>query len=178
MVKIYVLRYGHRPERDKRVTTHVALVARALGAHGFILSGVHDEKVVKSIRKVEEYWGGHLYIETNVDPYKYVLNWKKNGGIVVHLTMYGLLIDDVINEIRNQNRDILVVVGAEKVPRFFYEIADYNVAIGNQPHSEVAALAIFLDRYYNGRELYFKFPDAKIIIEPCKKGKKVVRVDK
>ncbi|TFG70124.1 MAG: tRNA (cytidine(56)-2'-O)-methyltransferase, partial [Methanomassiliicoccus sp.] len=29
---IVVLRLGHRPERDQRVTTHVALTARALGA--------------------------------------------------------------------------------------------------------------------------------------------------
>ncbi|MCC6052717.1 MAG: tRNA (cytidine(56)-2'-O)-methyltransferase, partial [Desulfurococcaceae archaeon] len=43
MRKIYVLRYGHRPERDKRVTTHVALVARAFGASGFILGDVVDE---------------------------------------------------------------------------------------------------------------------------------------
>ncbi|TLZ95287.1 MAG: tRNA (cytidine(56)-2'-O)-methyltransferase, partial [Methanobacteriota archaeon] len=29
---ITVLRLGHRPARDKRVTTHVALTARAFGA--------------------------------------------------------------------------------------------------------------------------------------------------
>jgi len=176
LVKIYVLRYGHRPERDKRITTHVALVARAFGAHGFILSGVHDEKVVRSIRKVEEIWGGKLHVETGVDPYKYVKTWKANGGVVVHLTMYGINVDEVIDEIRSLNRDLLVVVGAEKVPRFFYEEADYNIAIGNQPHSEVAALAIFLDRFYKGRELYFTYPNAKLKIVPCKKGKVVVRV--
>ena len=175
-MKIYVLRYGHRPERDKRITTHVALVARAFGAHGFILSDVHDEKVVNSLRKVEERWGGRLYVETGVNPYKYVRDWKKNNGIVVHLTMYGVNVDEVIDEIRATNRDILVIVGAEKVPRFFYEEADYNVAIGNQPHSEVAALAIFLDRYYGGRELYLSFPNAKFIIVPSRKGKKVIRV--
>ncbi len=178
MVKIYVLRYGHRPERDKRITTHVALVARAFGAHGFILSDVHDEKIVNSIRKVEERWGGRLYIETGVDPYKYVKNWKKQGGLVVHLTMYGLPVDEVIKEIRESGKDILVIVGAEKVPRFFYEEADYNIAIGNQPHSEVAALAIFLDRYYKGRELYLSFPNAKLIIVPSRKGKRVVKVAK
>ncbi len=175
-MKIYVLRYGHRPERDKRITTHVALVTRAFGAHGFILSNVHDEKVINSIRKVIERWGGYLDIETGVDPYRYVKMWKKKGGVVVHLTMYGILVDDVIDEIRGLNKDVLIIVGAEKVPRFFYEEADYNIAIGNQPHSEVAALAIFLDRYYMGKELYLSFPNAKFIIEPSRKGKKVVRV--
>ncbi|MCD6301087.1 MAG: tRNA (cytidine(56)-2'-O)-methyltransferase [Staphylothermus sp.] len=178
MTKIYVLRYGHRPERDKRITSHVALVARAFGAHGFILEDIVDEKILETIRKVEERWGGRLYVEMGVDSRKYVLDWKKKGGIVVHLTMYGLHIDDVIDEIRNLGKDILVVVGAEKVPPFFYEHADYNVAIGHQPHSEVAALAIFLDRYYQGKELHLSFPNAKLIIVPSPKGKKVITVAK
>ena len=38
------------------------------------------------------------------------------------------------------------MVGAEKVPREIYELADYNVAVGSQPHSEISALAIVLDR--------------------------------
>ncbi len=173
MVKIYVLRYGHRPQRDKRITSHVALVARAFGAHGFVLGDIVDEKILETIRKVEERWGGRLDVLMGVNSRRYILEWKKKGGIVVHLTMYGLHIDDVIDEIRKLKRDILVVVGAEKVPPFFYEYADYNVAIGHQPHSEVAALAVFLDRYYMGRELHLSFPNAKIIIEPSPKGKKV-----
>jgi len=176
MVKIYVLRYGHRPERDKRITTHVALVARAFGAHGFILSSVVDDSVMNSVRKVLERWGGELYLEQGVNPYEYVRSWRRSGGLVVHLTMYGEPVDKVIDEIRSLGRDILIVVGAEKVPRFFYIESDYNVAIGNQPHSEVAALAVFLDRYYMGRELYLSFPNAKLIIEPCSRGKKVTRV--
>ncbi|MCK7488956.1 MAG: hypothetical protein MZU79_00960 [Anaerotruncus sp.] len=40
----------------------------------------------------------------------------------------------------------MIVVGAEKVPPEIYQLADWNVAVGNQPHSEVAALAITLDR--------------------------------
>ncbi len=174
--KIYVLRYGHRPMRDKRITSHVALVARAFGAHGFVLGDIVDDRIMETIRKVEERWGGRLDVIMGVNSRKYVLEWKKKGGMVVHLTMYGLHIDDVIDEIRGIDRDILVVVGAEKVPPFFYETADYNVAIGHQPHSEVAALAIFLDRYYMGRELHISFPNAKIIIEPSPRGKRVKRV--
>ncbi|MEM2376537.1 MAG: tRNA (cytidine(56)-2'-O)-methyltransferase, partial [Sulfolobales archaeon] len=37
-MKVFVLRLGHRPLRDKRVTTHVALTARAFGANGFVLA--------------------------------------------------------------------------------------------------------------------------------------------
>ncbi|MGI0148094.1 MAG: tRNA (cytidine(56)-2'-O)-methyltransferase, partial [Thermoplasmata archaeon] len=35
--RVTVLRLGHRPSRDKRVTTHVALVARAFGAAGILV---------------------------------------------------------------------------------------------------------------------------------------------
>lgn len=176
--KIYVLRIGHRPDRDKRITTHVALVARAFGAHGFILAGVVDDKVMVSIRKVLHNWGGSLFIAQGIDPLKYIKIWRKLRGLIVHLTMYGICIDKVIDEIRNSGRDILVIVGAEKVPRYIYEEADYNIAIGNQPHSEVAALAIFLDRYYMGRELYFTYEGARIVIVPSPKGKKVKIVGK
>lgn len=171
--KIYVLRYGHRPRRDKRTTTHVALVARAFGAHGFILGDVVDEVIYKTIRKVLEVWGGELYFEMGVSSLEYCNNWRKQGGLIVHLTMYGLHVDDVIDKVRNDTRDVLVVIGARKVPRFFYEIADYNIAIGHQPHSEVAALALFLDRFYEGRELYLKFSNAKIEIIPSPRGKVV-----
>ncbi len=170
------MRYGHRPGRDKRITTHVALVARAFGANGFILTDVVDKKIMETIRKVEERWGGKLHVEMGVDHRRYMEKWKRENGIIVHLTMYGLHIDDVIDKIRNTNRDLLIVVGAEKVPRYFYDIADYNVAIGHQPHSEVAALAVFLDRLFEGRELHLSFPNAKVIIEPCAHGKKVINV--
>ncbi len=170
------MRYGHRPGRDKRITTHVALVARAFGANGFILTDVVDKKIMETIRKVEERWGGRLHVEMGVDHRRYMEKWKRENGIIVHLTMYGLHIDDVIDKIRNTNRDLLIAVGAEKVPRYFYDIADYNVAIGHQPHSEVAALAVFLDRLFEGRELHLSFPNAKVIIEPCAHGKKVINV--
>jgi len=171
---IYVLRIGHRPERDKRVTTHVGLVSRAFGADGMIIGDVTDEKVVSKIKSVCRRWGRQdFYVASGINSVKYAREWKSKGGIIVHLTMYGLHIDDVIYDIRGDPRNILIIVGASKVPRFFYDIADFNVAIGNQPHSEIAALAIFLDRLFEGRELHFIFPDAEICIEPSPKGKKV-----
>ena len=175
MVRVVVLRLGHRPTRDKRITTHVGLVARAFGASGMVIGGVVDESLVKRLRMVCEVWGGKDFsVIDGVDPLEFVRGWKESGGLVVHLTMYGLDIDDVVDEIRSANKDILVIVGSTKVPRIYYELADYNVAIGHQPHSEVAALAIFLDRLYEGRELKLIYPDAKIYVEPSPRGKKVV----
>lgn len=175
-MRVYVLRLGHRPTRDKRVTTHVALTARAFGASGFILAGIHDESVIKSISKVCSLWGSAGFeVASNVDPIDYIVRWRSSGGLVVHLTMYGIHIDEVIDELRNVSKDLLVVVGAERVPRVIYDLADYNVAIGHQPHSEVAALAVFLDRLFSGKELHFIYPDAKIRVVPSERGKKVVR---
>ncbi len=86
-----------------------------------------------------------LSFRNGVDSARYCADWRRNGEVVVHLTMYGINIDDVIDEIAGLNRDILIAIGAKKVLSFFYEIADYNVAIGHQLRSEIAALAVFLD---------------------------------
>jgi len=72
---------------------------------------------------------------------------------------------------------LLIIVGAEKVPPQIYEMADFNVSVGNQPHSEVAALAVFLDRYNVGNWSDKQF-NGKIEILPNNKGKKVVSKDK
>ena len=64
-------------------------------------------------------------------------------------------------------------MGAEKVPREIYELADFNVGIGNQPHSEISALAILLDRIQEGKQFKKEFLNAKRTIIPTKKGKNV-----
>jgi len=172
--QIYVLRLGHRPQRDRRITTHVALVARAFGALGMYIAEVKDENVKKSIMKVVERWGGKYFeVIDGVDPIKTISHFKSENSCVVHLTMYGILIDKVIKEIIEKCKKILVIVGAEKVERIYYELANYNVAIGNQPHSEVSALALFLDRLWQGHEMNICFPDAKYYIVPSARGKVV-----
>ena len=180
MGKIVVLRLGHRKERDKRITTHVCLVARAFGADGCIISGERDDGVIESVKDVTSRWGGPFYCVYEQNWRKVLRDWKRrHSAIIVHLTMYGINIPDVIDEIREKWRsgyDMLVVVGAEKVPFEVYEIANYNVAISNQPHSEVAALAVFLDWLFEGKELFKKFANAKIMVIPQKRGKKVISV--
>ncbi|WP_369611626.1 tRNA methyltransferase [Sulfurisphaera javensis] len=128
------------------------------------------------MEKVKETWGGKYFlVEFVKNPKSFVEKWKRDGGIVVHLTMYGLPIDNVIDRINSENKKILIIVGSEKVEGWFYYNSDYNIAIGNQPHSEVAALAIFLDRIYKGGELNIQFSDAKLSIIPQEKGKKVIK---
>ncbi|AMQ18318.1 tRNA (cytidine(56)-2'-O)-methyltransferase [Thermococcus peptonophilus] len=176
---IAVLRLGHRPERDKRITTHVALTARAFGADKIIIAAEEDEHVKESVEDVVNRWGGPFEIEFNPSWKKILREWK-DRGIIVHLTMYGVHIDKAIPIIKDElksGKDLLVVVGAEKVPREVYEIADYNVAVGNQPHSEVAALAVFLDRLLDGAGLRKEFQNAKLKIVPQERGKKVLQLE-
>ena len=165
---ITILRIGHRIPRDKRITTHVALVARAFGADN-ILIDTNDKKIETTINSTCKRFGGNFSIQTGINSKKTIKNWD---GTIVHLTMYGQQIDKTIQKI-DRKKDLLIIVGAEKVPPWIYEQADYNISIGNQPHSEVAALAIFLDRYTKGSWLEKKY-DGKIQIQPCDKGKKVI----
>lgn len=160
---ITVLRMGHRPQRDKRVSTHVCLVARAFGADSIIVDRP-DERLKETVNQVVEQWGGHFSIK--FEPWKKVLNrWK---GSIVHLTMYGLPLEEEIETIRELD-PILVVVGAEKVPKDVFEKADFNISVTTQPHSEVAALALFLDRYFEGAEFKKDFDGALSIIPHEKK---------
>lgn len=169
---LVVLRIGHRPFRDKRVTTHAALVARALGADGMIISA-GDEEIEQNIDSVVSRFGGRFEIRSGV-PWKMALNsWK---GLKIHLTMYGLPLDDVIEEIRG--KDAMIIIGAEKVPADIYKQADFNIAVGNQPHSEIAALALFLDRYFEGAELKRAFENAEMTIIPNPRGKTVAEAGK
>jgi tRNA (cytidine56-2'-O)-methyltransferase len=170
-MRVVVLRLGHRPERDKRITTHVGLVSRAFGAREMLMD-VRDPSVEESLADVVERWGGSFRLRSNVSWRGEAANWKEAGGKVVHLTMYGSRLSDVINDIKSHDC-IMVVVGAEKVPAEIYQMADWNVAIGNQPHSEVAALAVFLDRLMEGQELVKNFKGGLEII-PSVRGKHVV----
>lgn len=169
-MEVVVLRLGHRPERDQRVTTHVGLTARALGASGMYLAG-SDKDVVESILDVADRFGGNFFVGDGVKWKNCIRDWKERGGVVVHLTMYGLPVQEQEAAIREHDR-ILVVVGAEKVPGEVYGLADYNIAVTSQPHSEIAGLAVFLDRLFQGAELDRVFPGGKIRVIPTAAGKR------
>lgn len=165
---IAVLRIGHRIDRDKRTTTHVALVARAFGADKIFIT-TKDEKIANNIHSVCKRFGGDFQVETGVNYKKIIKQWR---GTIVHLTMYGEELEKAVAQI-DRTGDVLIIVGAEKVPPYFYEVADANVSVGNQPHSEVAALAVFLDRYTKGAWQKKQF-HGNIEIVPSNKGKKVL----
>jgi tRNA (cytidine56-2'-O)-methyltransferase len=178
MPEVVVLRWGHRPSRDARLTTHVALAARALGASGLILSDTEDRKIKDTIGEVTQSWGGPFFFEMGIPWKKAVNNWKTKNGVVVHLTAYGENVEtsDVLHRIRASGKNVLVIVGSQKVPGEFFSktVSDFNVAIGNQPHSECAGVAVFLDRFFEGKELAKSFQNGKVKIVPQVRGKRIV----
>jgi len=175
--EVVVLRLGHRPGRDDRMTTHVALTARALGADRAVLVG-EASQAAETVADITDRFGGPFEV-TVTDSYRPLLrDWS---GAVVHLTMYGEPVADVTPGIRDRHRtdaeSLLLVVGAGKVDFEVYDHADWNVGVTNQPHSEVAALAVFLDRLFEGAELDREWLDAERRVLPQETGKRVEEVD-
>ena len=131
-----------------------------------------NPEIKDTIEKINNTWGGDFVIEF-IDNWKSVIKDKKNEGYkIVHLSMYGEKINQIQSQLRLEDK-MLIVVGAEKVPREIYELADYNVGVGNQPHSEISALAILLDRIQDGEQFEKTFANAKRKIIPTKNGKNV-----
>ena len=176
--RIDVLRLGHRKGRDPRITTHLALVARAMGADRFLLGGDEDEKMFENVRSVEERFGQAMALEYLASPLGWLRTFAKKDagdgqpGTVVHLTMYGIPHRQAIPQIR-RDRPLTVVVGGAKVPAEAFSLAHHNVSVGQQPHSEVAALALFLDAWTEGAGLNRTFEHPQLVIHPSARGKKV-----
>ncbi len=173
---IHILRLGHRPFRDQRISTHCCLVARALGADKVIYSGKKDAKLEESVKHVARQWGGDFsIIDYTKNWRRTITDYKNRGWLIIHLTVYGLPIQNQISKARKSGKNILLIIGGEKVPTDIYNLADMNISVTSQPHSEVAALAIFLHEYWQGKELSRRFKNAKLRIIPQERGKRVER---
>jgi tRNA (cytidine56-2'-O)-methyltransferase len=167
---VAVLRVGHRPGRDPRLTTHLALAARALGASRLFLHPP-DPDLTERLAAVSRRWGGNFSV-VGVPTWKPVLDEYRGG--IVHLTMYGEPLTKVLRQLRRVRR-LLVVVGGAKVPPALFGLSDHNVAVGSQPHSEVAALAVLLDRLL-GDPSAARFRNAQQRIVPQPRSKRVLGV--
>ena len=169
---VSVLRIGHRPGRDPRLTTHVALAARAFGAERLYLEPP-DPALGERLQRVNARWGGTFAVEG-------VREWRalvrRFPGPSVHLTMYGRPLEPLLPRLRGA-RSLLVIVGGAKVPSDLYGLATFNVAVGHQPHSEVAALAVLLDRL-RGIPAPGPWPGATHEIVPTARGKRVRGVER
>ena len=174
--EIEVLRLGHRLGRDPRITTHLALVSRAMGASNFVLAGDEDEKLFSNIHSVNERFGHGLSCRYEKSPMRMLREIansdEESKPIIIHLTMYGEPFKEVVPNIP-KDKPVVVVVGGAKVPGELFKVSDFNIAVGNQPHSEVAALALFLDCWTDGEGFNREFSEPQLVISPSKSGKDV-----
>ena len=175
---VHVLRLGHRRERDKRITSHLGLTARAFGADNFVLSGEEDPNVIETIESVSERFGGDFESTYEKRPMRWLRNFVEKDagdgspGVAIHLTMYGLPWKETIPNIP-RDRPIAVVVGGAKVPGEVFGICQYNISIGNQPHSEVAALAVFLQSWNPDGADASNFTGGMTVV-PMESGKQIL----
>jgi tRNA (cytidine56-2'-O)-methyltransferase len=169
---IRVLRVGQRFVRDDRTLTHLCLVSRALGAESIFI-GDAEKNVVGTLEEVNRTWGGDFRAVLGVPWKKVIKDSKAEGRSVVHLTMYGMPLQDMVAELRELQK-LLLVVGGPKVPGRVYHESDYNIAVTSQPHSELAALAIALHEIQSGEELKRTFDKSRLRIFPSPRGKRVV----
>ncbi len=162
---VTVLRLGHRRERDARISTHCGLVARAFGAREIIYAGEKDDKMMASVRDVAKRWGGPFAVRYTEKPLHVI---KKFHGLKAHLTMYGIPFEKKLRAIKKR-RNVLIIIGSEKVPPEIYRLVDLNLSVTSQPHSEVAALAVVLSKLCGPK----KFRGAKLLIVPQNRGKSI-----
>jgi len=175
--RVSVLRLGHRRDRDKRITSHLGLTARAFGADEVILAGDRDPSALETWDSVTERFGGEFLSRFEESPLSMLRQESKSGGVtIVHLTMYGNPWRESIPSIP-LDKPALVVVGGTKVPAEVFHLADFNVSVGNQPHSEVAALAIFLESWIGQIDESSRFHGAKMRVIPSTNGKTVINDD-
>jgi len=179
-MEIHVLRLGHRLPRDERISTHVALVARAFGAQAVVYTGQHDSGLERSVERICQRWGGAagggpFTISYEKSHRPLLKRYRKQGFAIAHLTMYGIPLEERLGALREHDK-LLMVVGSEQVPGDVYELSDFNISVTDQPHSEVAALAIAMDRLMGGRELGGLDFHGKIRINPSERGKSVEEI--
>ena len=142
-----------------------------MGANHFVLCGDEDQGVLETLSDVTDNFGGTFSSEHHAKPMGFLRHFAKQGGRIVHLTMYGEPHDTVKIP---TDTPIAVVVGGAKVPGEIYKLANYNVAIGHQPHSEVAALALFMSELMGGVAGPAQFPGARLEIQSHPSGKVVI----
>ena len=169
---IQVLRVGQRYFRDDRTFTHLCLVSRALGAESIHLEDAEND-LGRTVDEVNKTWGGDFRVVLG-EPWRRVMKEAKaEGRTTVHLTMYGVPLQEAVQKLRAADK-LLIIVGGPKVPGKVYHDSDFNVAVTSQPHSEIAALAIVLHEVQGGEELKRDFGKSRLRVVPMPKGKKVV----
>src|SRR3989344_2780434 len=127
-MQVEVLRLSHRIRRDPRLSTHVALTARAFLANKLYYSGDKDSSLEETINKVAERFGGDFKIEHAENSVKLIEQKKKKNFLIVHLSVYGLALNSVLAKIKNSKK-ILMIIGGEKVQPEIFQISMFQSQI-------------------------------------------------
>ena len=130
---------------------------------------------ISSVRSLGNAWGGSFSVVQKVSPLRIISEWKKDGGRVINLSMYGEDMRAPMSELYHVyytlGQPLLVVVGSSKVDGKVYQASDFNLAVTHSPHSEVAALAIFLEKLLGNRAWGRRKPESRIKILSALKTK-------
>ena len=94
-------------------------------------------------------------------------------GVSSVLTMYGESWRESLNSIE-RGRPMVIVVGGTKVSGEVFRLANHNISIGNQPHSEVAALGVFLESFIGPLDESKHFQGGEIQVVPSLDRKQVM----
>ena len=79
---ITVLRLGHRIDRDKRITSHLGLTARAFGASSIVLAGDKDPSAFETWQSVTNRFGGNFKWRYEERPIHWLRNPDQDGSAV------------------------------------------------------------------------------------------------
>ena len=77
---VSVLRLGHRRDRDKRITSHLGLTARAFGADEIHLAGEEDPSALETWKSVTKRFGGNFKCFYEIKPLRFLRNFQKMYG--------------------------------------------------------------------------------------------------
>ena len=110
-------------------------------------------------------------IEGEIKPSE--ISWK-NEDIEINLRiLYSWIFKYLEIRLLQGNVDQNLPIGLSRMLNKNVNNSIYNVGVGNQPHSEISALAILLDRIQDGEQFEKTFANAKRKIIPTKNGKNV-----
>ena len=80
--RLSVLRLGHRRDRDKRITSHLGLTARAFGADEVVLAGDRDPSALETWDSVTERFGGNFESRFEESPLSWLRRISKSLSLI------------------------------------------------------------------------------------------------
>lgn len=145
----------------------LCLTSRALGASEITFIGKPNSRLIRYINNLNTNWGGKFkvsYAKSYQQVIKASVKYK-----TIYLTKYGDPLQSHMYALKTY-KNIVLVVSLKENLQAVHKIVDFNLSVSSQQHCAVAAIAIFLHEFYNGRELAMHFENAKYKMVPTDGG--------